>query len=512
MELIRRTRRTSFVRPLVALGVVAAIGGIVYTRGPVDQPVAETAVILDALPLLLADDSGIASRKGVTRTFHAAQTHPAPVVQSDRQWEGNRVYIYGTVHRDAASGQLRMWYMTRPLPESPGVLSGRVPELRGGGFDLVLYATSRDGLRWDKPALGLYQFAGSRDNNIVFDLHSPSVLVDTREGDPAKRYKMVGALAGNYYAAYSADGLRWTSYPRNPILQYSDTITLAQHPITGEYLAYHKRPATVRGHARRVVWLSRSLDFQVWSEPELVFAPDEQDDAWATKLEERTEIYNMSVFPHASGFIGLPTIFRVMKQRARSEIAPGQSPVDGPIDVELATSADGRTWTRTARRQIMIARGAPGTFNGGAILGVASAPVHVDDATWVYYTALTTGHGAPMPPKRITVARAEWRRHGFASLDAGPDGGQVETRPLRFGGPALTVNADASRGRVRVALLEADGRPVDGYGLDDSRALKSNATQWTASWRGQTALPTDRPLRVLVELTSARLFSLEAGR
>ena len=131
-----------------------------------------------------------------------------------------------------------------------------------------------------QPVAGAHAFDGSRDNNIVFDLHSPSVLLDGAERDPAKRYKMLGEFRGNYYAAHSADGLRWTSYPRNPVLQHSDTITLTRDPATGDYLAYHKRMATVRGLGRRVVWLSRSRDFQAWTE----------DDAWAIRPGERTKV------------------------------------------------------------------------------------------------------------------------------------------------------------------------------------------------------------------------------
>ena len=36
-----------------------------------------------------------------------------PVVVPDRPWEGNRIYIYGTVHYDADAQQFRMWYLTR---------------------------------------------------------------------------------------------------------------------------------------------------------------------------------------------------------------------------------------------------------------------------------------------------------------------------------------------------------------------------------------------------------------
>jgi len=122
--------------------------------------------------------------------------------------------------------------------------------------------------------------------------------------------------------------------------------------------------------------------FQEWSEPELVFAPDEKDAVWASDPNQRTEVYNMSVYPHAAGFIGLPTMFRLIKRIPKSDVTRGQSPNEGPIDVQLATSDDGRTWHRTVPRVNMIPRGAPGTCDGGAILGVSSTCVHVGDKTW----------------------------------------------------------------------------------------------------------------------------------
>ena len=503
----RRLRGTSCACRLAVVGliglVVALSGAPAFSADAEPQP-----INLGALPLLVADDSGIETRQGLVRTVHAARTRTAPVLESDRPWEGDRVYIYGSVYADPESGVLKMWYMSRSEAERGG--KGRVPELRQSGFDLVLYATSTDGVRWQKPSLGQYAFDGSRDNNIVFDLHSPCVLFDPFATAPAERYKMLGAKAHNYHAAYSADGLVWKSAPRTPVLASSDTITLSQNPATGEYLAYHKRPATVRGRGRRVVWLARSRDFQTWTEPELVFTPDSEDDSWATRPGERTEVYNMSVYPHATGFLGLPLIFRVIGEHARDKVGPGQSPTDGPIDVQLATSADGRTWQRTWPRENIIPRGAPGTFDGGAILGVSSTPVHVGDETWVYYTALNTGHGAPMPPKRLTIGRAAWRRHGFVSLDAGPDGGRLETRPVRLAAANLIFNAAVQRGRLRVALREADGSPIAGFDLDDSETLAADATRWAARWTNGKPPPTDRPVRIVIEMTNARLFSISS--
>lgn len=132
------------------------------------------------------------------------------------------------------------------------------------------------------------------------------------------------------------------------------------------------------------------------------------------------------------------------------------------------------------------------------------------DETWVYYTALTTSHGAPVPPKRISIARAEWRLHGFASLDAG-ERGRVETKPLRLSSGNLLINANATGGEVRVALLETDGRPISDYAFEDSEALKTDATRWPVRWKEHASAPTNRPVKIVVSLKQSRLFSLSTA-
>jgi hypothetical protein len=462
-------------------------------------------IALRDLPLLFADDSGLASSSGVIRTVHPARTRSTPVMEPETPCEGSRIYVYGSVYFDEASDRLSLWYLGHPDLDA----NGQAPSVRGfrkGKGDMDLFATSKDGLHWERPALGLHSFQGSTTNNIIFDLHSPSVLLDQQDSDPARRYKMLGSFSGRYYAAVSPDGLKWTKYPDDkPILNSSDNISLAQDAATGDYLAYHRQPSTEHG---RCVSLSRSHDFKSWSTPELVFAADAEDDSWVRNPDERTEVNNMSVFPHAAGFIGLPTMFRVLgKDRPKENLTSGQSPTDGIIDVQLVTSPDGRIWARTHPRISVIPRGAPGAFDAGTILGVSSTCVHVRDETWVYYTALTTSHGASIPPKRIAIGRAEWRRHGFVSLDSGEQG-RVETKPVQLEGPELVINANAAGGEVRVALLEADGKPIPGFTIEASEPLHADATQWHARWRSNAAAPVDRPVRVELAMKQARLYSV----
>ena len=450
-------------------------------------PTSPPPFLLNGLPLLFADDSGLAAQTGVTRTIHAAKTDREPVLNPDRPWEGRRVYACGSVYYDEAEQRFRLWYA-------------------GGG---MLYATSKDGLRWEKPSLGVFPYKGSTTNNITFKgFACPSVLLDRRETDPAKRYKMVGSRVTNgYFSAYSPDGLHWTEI-KKPIFMYHDTITLAQDPRTGDYLAYHKRHWNHRGFNRRIVWLSRSHDFQTWSEPKLVFAPDAEDDVWANGPQQRTEVYNMTVLPHASGFLGFPTMFRVTSIKKEKDVKPEQSPADGHIDVQLVTSADGENWQRTTPRTVVIPNGPEGSFDAGCILNVSSTAATTDKETWLYYTGVNTTHGGTMPPKRMSLGRAVWRRHGFASLDAAGKG-RVETKPLRLATSALEVNADAESGQLRVDVLEADGRAIPGLSSDACEPLGADATRHPLRWKSRQPLPTDRPVRLVIEMNRCRLFSLE---
>ena len=73
----------------------------------------------------------------------------------------------------------------------------------------------------------------------------------------------------------------------------------------------------------------------------------------------------------------------------------------------------------------------------------------------------------------------------------------------------LKINADVGAGgMLRVALLEADGRAIPGYEIEHCAPLVGDETRWTARWSGGSKVPTDRPVRVRIELRNARLYSV----
>ena len=500
----------------------------------------ERALPLGSETQLFVDDWIISAKQGVVRTLHPARKLEQPTLAPDRPWEGRRVYIYGSVHYDADARLFRMWYLTR-LGRGH---QQRAPGLRERQGDIVLYATSADGIHWEKPNLGRHEFDGSRDNNILFfDKHSPTVIVDA-DAAPDQRYKMAcwnwERDNCGYWIAHSADGLDWREYAGNPVLMDNDeileSVTVARQPRTGEYFAFHRRWGEVRGHTRRLVAVATSQDFMAWDSHDVILAPDEQDDAWIQDRGQRTEFYGMSGFVYGSQFLGFLPVFDVIKD-ARGEagmplsvtadggagleaptaitesgIEIDKAPWDGPIAVQLAHSRDGRAWERFEDRSPIIPRGGPGSFDAGCILCSADRPLIRGDEIWHYYTGVNTMHGGPMPPKRIAIGRAVWRLDGFVSLDAGHFGGVVETVALQPSGERLEVNVDAAAGSLAVEVLSASGETIPGYARQDCQAIHTDSVRQTVRWNGaQTEpvarLPVGQPLRLRFHLQDARLYS-----
>ena len=154
---------------------------------------AEPIDIGDRLELFV-DDFLIAQMDGTQRRLH----QPTPrniAVACDQPWEGNGVGYVTVIPDDDV---YRMYFRGVNTKWAPGkIINTR---------QVVCYAESTDGIHWTKPALGLYEYDGSKENNIVWrhpkgsaiqggnTAHNFTPMLDTRPGVSSdERYK---ALAG----------------------------------------------------------------------------------------------------------------------------------------------------------------------------------------------------------------------------------------------------------------------------------------------------------------------------
>src|SRR4051794_16113440 len=86
--------------------------------------------------------------RGVRLTSDPAQRSDQPFIARDRPWEAMGIGV-GTLLRD--EGKYRLWGFCQ---DADGVCR-------------MCYFESSDGLKWDKPNLGVMDFNGSKDNNLV---------------------------------------------------------------------------------------------------------------------------------------------------------------------------------------------------------------------------------------------------------------------------------------------------------------------------------------------------------
>ena len=374
----------------------------------------------------------------------------------------------------------------------------------------ICYATSQDGIHWERPNMGLVEYKGSTDNNILIeDASFANVVKDTRDPDPNRLYKSLFFEARDWdprgtpntgegvSVAFSPDGLNWTKHPDNPVItRASDShMLLGWDDLQNSYVAY-ARPTTQESDTTRRIGRSISDDFVHWSDPEDILAPDEYD-------PPETEFYGMPVFRYEGHYIGQLFVchWRTEEPKQRNF---------GTIDVQLASSRYGVQWERAGDRKPFIPNGPPGSIDAGEIW-TALAPVEMGEELWFYYSAGYMEHGVTGRSGPICLAKL--RMDGFVSVDAGDETGTLITKPLVCDGGPLTINASARCGMVGIAVIDEDGTQYQGYSLQECALFDGDSIGHRVTWRDKLSLEDlkGKNIRLKFYLRNAKLYAFAVG-
>ena len=295
---------------------------------------------------------------------------------------------------------------------------------------------------------------------------------------------------------FSSDGTHWNNYEQNPVIpEYCDKIPVVVFdPKLKKYVMFSRL-----GVARRVS-RCESEDFIHWGPRRLVFAADAGDGP-------DCQIYGMGVGIYEGIYVGMPEMYHAGTNER--------------IDLQLVFSRDGIHWSRTGDRVAFLANGPEGSWDSGVIF-VASNPVVLDDRILLYYCGTQGDHSRNR--NRLSweeVQRYYWvgigvatlRRDGWVSLDAGPNGGNLLTKPLQIpapGGdntaPKLFFNTNAFTGDINVALVDSDGKPIPGF--TKSENLHGDLLRGEIKWPGKTLTElAGRKVRLKIQATMAKLYS-----
>jgi len=183
---------------------------------------------------------------------------------------------------------------------------------------------------------------------------------------------------------------------------------------------------------------------------------------------------------------------------------PGPANDDGPMDVQLVYTRDGRTWRRLEDRRPVISPGIKGSFDGGMIMGTANGAFVHGDRLIVYYTASNTTHGALVKDKHFTIGRASWPRDRLVALEAKDKPAAVVTKAFKLEGYKLEVNVDAKAGWVRVELLDENEKAISGFSSTSKNLDKLRlAPKWNLSkLKGRT-------VKLRFTLQNAKLYAFD---
>jgi hypothetical protein len=185
----------------------------------------------------------------------------------------------------------------------------------------------------------------------------------------------------------------------------------------------------------------------------------------------------------------------------RTKVASAKEP--GVSDAVLLSSRDGTNWDRTFLEAWL--RPGPDQRNWTERSNMpAWGIVETSPSEFSMYVS----EHYRWPDNRLR--RVTLRRHGFASVHAGPAGGEFTTRVLTFGGDTLRLNyATSAAGGVQVEIQEPNGSPIDGYALEDMLKLFGDELDAKVTWKTKQDLfdLKGRPVRLRFVLQDADLFA-----
>lgn len=482
------------------------------TEPNVRLPTFPTSTVFPEVVLFAFDNHAFPYRN-LTEVHLAPGRNPQLVLDHGEPGSADEVLLYyGSVVR--VGDTLHMWYNGNSGPLANTIGYERV-DCR------ICYATSRDGIHWEKPSLGLVTFNGSAHNNIV-DLNEPglwstfAVLYDPDDPNPAKRFKAayeahdqpgVEPKRQLFCVAFSPDGLHWKRSEKNPIGSFLEMAGVMKHDglyyVNGQNAlgAYHPLPA------RRLATFA-SADFEHWSSCAalgLDRAPDlygaSREDSW----NQYEEVHlGAGIWNRANVMLGFYGQWHASVSGDRRGTV---------IDLGLAITHDALHYHEPIPGFRMV----PASEQPGTPYGIAPALVqgqgveNVGDRTLYWYGMWrgTPGSGVRMvswPRDRLGLLKPFHAR-----------GAEAITCPFEITTGSANVYVNASglgeSSRLRVELLDEAFRLIEGYSGADAAQFAEDGFRMKAAWkRGDSLLASQGRvrLRVLFEGEAAEQCALHA--
>ncbi|MDP6047670.1 MAG: hypothetical protein QGG25_18810, partial [Phycisphaerae bacterium] len=478
------------------------------------------------------DDEFLFEIHNLERKVNQAVKHPESVMRVDAPWNTPEdCFDYVNVLYDESEGLFKMWYAVLGSCGKWGTAERS-----------WAYATSTDGINWERPILNMAEVNGSTENNYFLPEMNNlcwTLIMDPSDR-PSRRYKMMFCLGDNpgvgeqtdwadfhmhmpLNLAYSADGLTWAKPQHvNPVLRgISDGgWGFIYDPDRRKYVLFTRRVPNLP----RDISMYESSDLVNWEDRGRVLVPGDEYDP-----PSLFNFQSMTPFFYEDFHLGLLSTQYSLPGAELYEVYH-KPPADygdqrmGTVNVQMAYSRDGLAWSRPNDRSEIIPTGEPGAPDAGMIFIPQSSPPVVDGETWIYYTACRDRHSM-WDQKR--VVEEDGGRHSdhcccmlakmpedhWVSLDAGAEEGSLLTKPMAFAiWQDLLVNADAGGGYIEAELVTPYGQVIEGFARGDCVPVTGDGKDQPLRWKGPKSVAEIMPDHVggpciRFYLKNAKLYS-----
>lgn len=375
----------------------------------------------------------------------------------------------------------------------------------------VCYAESKNGEDWVRPNLGIVEFEGSKNNNIIFDMDmfkeldfinfdNFSVFYDENPlCPPDEKYKMIASWIGHkaLIALMSSDGIHYS----NPRVIATDGHFDSQNRVFwskehNKYFCYFRY-----GHkpGDNVEWMDKSYSDRVALENSdpvkfLLHEPGDKSNAfmrdirviesedfinWTSQEMINTtgaefQLYNNVIFPYPRAphiLIGFPLRYverkewtknydelcglEKRKERARSLFRFGLAVSDGLF----MSSRNGHDFTKYDEALIPPPPENPEAFvygDGTASPALIEIPSEIPGADNEYMIIVRENFRAVEGHNQIVKYTS--RLDGFVSLHAGGETATIVTKEFTYSGESLYANLETSARGYAYFTLVCDGK------------------------------------------------------
>lgn len=431
-----------------------------------------------------------------------------PFFTEEKEWELRYDNSYPTVIYDPNDKLYKLFYTV--IVEDEECRNTPVSEREGKTylprFDRIValgYAQSHDGLSWEKPNLGIVEYHGSKDNNLLLiKTHGAGVMLDEQEVDPQKRFKLIaldddperGKLENGRFAqmsySFSPDGIHWTAlqpWPEhNP---WGDTDNFPfRDPIDNKYKLITRN----WHHGMRVAALCESDDFVHWTEEKTILHG----------MSYKDQVYSMPVFFYNDLYLGLASIYHEGDRSAENFDC---------VDLELTYANNPSEFYYVSEGEAFIPRG-KGSYHHGEFdcCCIFAAPPIVRDGKLNFYYMGGNGQHTNFRETSFGCITFSEDKLAYIAPSKKDAEGLVVTTGLVADGDELWVLADYDE-QSKMEISIARGWNTEAFdGFDNS---KCKLTKCADGW---TKIQFEKPLSSLKEkfcirfmLKNAKLYSLQ---